>query len=126
MIAVVAGYAIYNHTRQPARVPALVPTNFRNMKPMPTSLITRLTRDGIAPPSPALDQVEPYLRANRRSADSLLAAFCITGDQTLLREALERYPKDPKVCFKGYLTGPYNSTNRWPLIGANGWTRSNN
>jgi len=76
---------------------------------MPTSLITRLTRDGIAPPSPALDQVEPYLRANRRSADSLLAAFCITGDQTLLREALERYPKDPKVCFKGYLTGPYNS-----------------
>jgi len=44
-------------------------------------------------------QVESYLQANRRSAASLLAAFRLTGDSTLLREALETYPNDARVNF---------------------------
>jgi RNA polymerase sigma factor (sigma-70 family) len=44
-------------------------------------------------------QVESYLKANRRSAASLLAAFRATGDPTLLEEAMQKYPNDPQVAF---------------------------
>jgi hypothetical protein len=43
------------------------------------------------------DQVEPYLGSNKRSAESLLAAFRVTADPALLREAVERYPQDAQV-----------------------------
>jgi hypothetical protein len=43
------------------------------------------------------EQIEPYLEGSRRSAESLLAAFRITADPTLLQEALERYPEDPRA-----------------------------
>ncbi len=128
-LVVVAAYITYDRPRQRVPEAARIPNDLSNMKPTtkphvpanaprsepearaqepsPTSLLTRLTRDGIAPPDVTLAQVEPYLRANGRSAGSLLAAFYVTGDQGLLREAMEKYPKDPKVCFVGYLTGPY-------------------
>ena len=38
------------------------------------------------------DQVEPCLQAGRHRAESLLAAFRVTNDPALLREALEEYP----------------------------------
>ena len=47
-------------------------------------------------------QLEPYLEENRRSAESLLAAFRTTEDQAFLREAVEKYPKDPRVSFAAY------------------------
>jgi RNA polymerase sigma factor (sigma-70 family) len=44
-------------------------------------------------------QLEAYLEENRRSPGSLLAAFRATKDQTLLQEAIEKYPNDPQVAF---------------------------
>ena len=46
-----------------------------------------------------LEQLAPYLEAKQRNAESLLAAFHVTGDPTALREALEKYPGDPRVNF---------------------------
>jgi hypothetical protein len=46
-----------------------------------------------------LAQLAPYLEAKQRNAESLVAAFHVTGDPTALREALERYPADPRVNF---------------------------
>lgn len=47
----------------------------------------------------SLAQVAPFLEAKKRNAESLLAAFRLTGDQALLQEALEKYPNDPHVNF---------------------------
>jgi len=47
----------------------------------------------------SLQQVAPYLKANQRSAESLIAASRLTGDLSLLREAMEKYPNDPRVNF---------------------------
>ena len=46
-----------------------------------------------------LEQLAPYLEAKQRNAESLLAAFRATGDSTVLREAVEKYPDDPRVNF---------------------------
>jgi tetratricopeptide (TPR) repeat protein len=45
------------------------------------------------------EQVESYLKENRRSAASLLAAFRATGDPTLLQEAMQMFPDDSQVAF---------------------------
>jgi tetratricopeptide (TPR) repeat protein len=47
----------------------------------------------------SLEQVASYLKANQRSAESLIAASHLTGDLSLLREAVEKYPNDPGVNF---------------------------
>lgn len=47
----------------------------------------------------SLQEVAPYLEAKQRNAESLLAAFRATGDTNLLREAVEKYPNDPRVNF---------------------------
>src|SRR5262245_27265461 len=60
-----------------------------------SNLISRL-ESGDTPRLTA-EQVEPYLEKNRRSAESLLAAFRATADKTFLREAMEKYPTDPRV-----------------------------
>ncbi len=51
------------------------------------------------PPQLTPAQVESYLKDNRRSAASLLAAFRATGDPALLQEAMDKYPNDPRVDF---------------------------
>ena len=47
----------------------------------------------------SLQQVAPYLKVKQRSAESLIAASHLTGDLSLLREAVEKYPTDPRVSF---------------------------
>jgi RNA polymerase sigma factor (sigma-70 family) len=47
-----------------------------------------------------LKQLEPYLKANGRSAASLLAAFRTSRDASLLKEAMQKYPNDPQVAFE--------------------------
>ena len=59
----------------------------------PTNLIARLL-SGDASFKLSSQQVEPYLQANRRSAESLLAAFRTTEDPAFLREAMEKYPNE--------------------------------
>jgi hypothetical protein len=43
------------------------------------------------------EQLETYLRENKRNAASLLAAARISRDPTFLREALKSFPGDPRV-----------------------------
>jgi hypothetical protein len=45
------------------------------------------------------EQIESYLKANHRDAASLLAMTRITGDKSYLREAMEKFPNDPRVAF---------------------------
>jgi len=47
-----------------------------------------------------IEQVESYLKANRRNAASLLAAYRTTGNPALLEEAMQKYPNDPQVDFE--------------------------
>ncbi len=85
------------HPRRPAphlrvaRPPAEPPLE----DSQPTDLLARLFNGGSLKLS--REQVEPYLQDNRRSAESLLVAFRITADPTLLQEVLERYPHDPRA-----------------------------
>jgi hypothetical protein len=51
------------------------------------------------------EQLEAYLAQNHRSAQSLLAAERTTGDKSFLREAMEKYPNDPRVAFEAYFRG---------------------
>jgi hypothetical protein len=50
-------------------------------------------------------QVEPYLLANHRNAESLLAALQTTGDKAFLREAMQKFPTDPKVAYSALFFG---------------------
>jgi predicted Zn-dependent protease len=50
-------------------------------------------------PKLTLEQVESYLAANQRRAETLLAAFQASGDKRWLQEAKEKYPNDPSVAF---------------------------
>ena len=45
----------------------------------------------------SLSQVAPYLEAKQRSAESLLAASCVTGDPACLQEAVAKFPNDARV-----------------------------
>lgn len=65
-----------------------------------TNLMDRLLAGDF--PTLTLDKVAGYLRENRRSADSLLGAFHATRDPSLLREAMERFPNDPRVAQAAY------------------------
>ncbi len=56
------------------------------------------------------DQVEPFLTQRKRSAEALLAAAQATGDKAYLREAMEKFPNDPRVAYAAYyLSGPYDN-----------------
>jgi len=50
-----------------------------------------------APNRLTVAQLESYLMDHGRNAASLLAAYRTTGDQTLLAEAMQKYPNDPQV-----------------------------
>jgi hypothetical protein len=52
------------------------------------------------PPEPAA--IEPYLEANRRAAETLLAAVRVTGDKKYLQEALDRFPTNRLVALEAY------------------------
>ena len=62
-----------------------------------TNLYNRFTN---AAPKLSPAQVQAFLKANRTNAASLLAAYRTSGDQALLKEAIEKYPNDPTVAFE--------------------------
>ena len=62
-----------------------------------TNLHARLVNN---PPKIAAAQLEDYLKAHRRNAASLLAAFRVTHDPALLAEAMQKYPNDAQVDFE--------------------------
>jgi hypothetical protein len=53
-------------------------------------------------PPISIREVEAYLEANHRNAASLLAAARITGDEDLYKEAVAKFPDDPRVAFDGW------------------------
>jgi hypothetical protein len=65
------------------------------------------------PPGMSRAQIESYLEQNRRSAESLLAAFRLTRDRALLQEAAEKYPNDPRVHYAGWISA-YRDDNSSP------------
>jgi hypothetical protein len=76
---------------------AVAPTNAPATK---TNLLVQIM-DGVEMPKLTLEQVQPYLEANRRNAESLLAARQATGDQAFLKEAMQKFPNDPRVAYAG-------------------------
>jgi hypothetical protein len=62
-----------------------------------TNLYNRFTN---AAPKLSPAQVQAFLKANRTNATSLLAAYRTSGDESLLKEAMEKYPDDPMVAFE--------------------------
>jgi len=65
----------------------------------PDTSLLQLLRSG-EPPRLTTAQLDSYLRENRRSAGSLLAAYRTSQDPALLREAMTKYPTDPQVAFE--------------------------
>jgi RNA polymerase sigma factor (sigma-70 family) len=72
--------------------------------PLVTNAYSRLMKQGLLPEL-APEQLSDYLEQNRRSAASLLAAFYATRDKALLREAMDKYPNDPRVCLTALVKG---------------------
>jgi hypothetical protein len=72
-----------------------------------SNLIARLLKG--ESPKLTREQIESYLAGNRRSADSLLAAFRTTRDRTFLQEAMEKFPNDPRVDFDAIFQGQTSS-----------------
>jgi hypothetical protein len=79
-----------------------------------TNLNLQLRKDDQRPKL-TTEQVEAYLQGNRRNRDSLLAAFRLTDDPALLKEAMQRFPNDPQVGFRAALdTGlPPDARRQW-------------
>jgi RNA polymerase sigma factor (sigma-70 family) len=63
-----------------------------------TNLVEHFAKDG-KPIKLTRDQVDAYLKTNGRNAATLLAAFRASDDPTLLQEAMEKFPNDPRVDF---------------------------
>jgi hypothetical protein len=79
-------------------MPVTAQTNALPMEGLPsTNLLARLMEN---PVKLTAEQAESYLKANRRSVASLLAAYHTTGDLALLKEAMQKYPSDPRVAFE--------------------------
>lgn len=76
--------------------------------PGPTNWLTRLQAGEM--PELSAEEAEAYVTANKRSAESLLAAFRASKDKAYLREALEKFPDDPKVNFAGYFEVLHNQS----------------
>jgi RNA polymerase sigma factor (sigma-70 family) len=53
----------------------------------------------IEAPKLSVGEIETYLQQNKRSVESLLAAFRVSGDKAYLREAATSFPNDPAVQF---------------------------
>jgi hypothetical protein len=77
-----------------------------------TNLLTRVLR-GEEPPKLTPEQIGPYLEANRRSVESLLAASRTTGDKAFLQEAKEKYPNDPRVAFDALIWSKPEERRQW-------------
>lgn len=65
--------------------------------PVVTNLFARLAESDI--PRVSREQLEGYLNQNQRSAGALLGALRASGDNSLLAEAKEKFPHDPRVQF---------------------------
>jgi len=86
-------------TPAPQPVRALAPTagSTDEVAPVANPVLTRVARGDTNVFMLSTDQVQAFLARNRTNADSLLAAFNVTMDPELLREAARRYPSNVLV-----------------------------
>lgn len=98
--------------RLPApQVQFIAPTNAAPVAegPVLTNLYSRFQNEVVNLTS---EQVEAYLKANRTNASTLLAAYRTSRNSALLREAMEKYPKDPQVAFEAIFATDLSSDER--------------
>jgi hypothetical protein len=69
-----------------------------------TNLIAWLAKGESLPVK--LEQLTVYLQANHRNAESLLAAYQATHEKSLLEEAMQKYPHDPRVAYTAWFRSP--------------------
>jgi RNA polymerase sigma factor (sigma-70 family) len=63
-------------------------------KPSPMEQLAQAAANNLS-----AEQIEAYLQQNKRSAESLLAAYRVSHDLAYLREAAAAFPKEPAVQF---------------------------
>ncbi len=95
--------ALSSHARLPARhLPLVADSDLSAAEdPSATNLFFRIFGTNDIPRLKP-EQLEAWLKAGHRSAASLLAASRVTGDRSFLREAMEKYPNDPRVALDAY------------------------
>lgn len=83
-------------------------------EPEATNMFRRLLM-GKDIPKLTPEQIAAYLAANHRNAESLLAGLHTTGDRAFLREAMEKFPHDPKVVYAALFFGDLSpeETRQW-------------
>jgi hypothetical protein len=86
-----------------APLPAAIPST--NTAVAETNFLKRLLSEGHEPPTITREQAEAFAAANGRRADALLAAWRASGDAGFLREAMTRFPNDPRVAFMAWAKG---------------------
>jgi hypothetical protein len=79
--------------------------------PGPTNWFARMQAGDY--PQLSSEEVEAYVTANKRSMESLLAAYRASKDRMFLREALEKFPDDPKVNFAGYFDALFRNKENY-------------
>jgi tetratricopeptide (TPR) repeat protein len=82
----------------PTAMMAVAPTNMLQT----TNLYDRLLKDKLI--KLTREQAEAYLKANGRTATTLLAAFRTSGDAELLQEAMQKFPNDAHVAFEAAMS----------------------
>jgi hypothetical protein len=70
-----------------------------------TNLLTRLLKGDGEPPRVSRAQADAFASANGRRAEALLAAWRASGDASFLREAMEKFPNDPRVAYMAWCKG---------------------
>jgi hypothetical protein len=79
-------------------------------EPQPKANLLTLILKGKAP-ALTMEQLEPYLQANHRSAESLLIAYQQTHNRELLDEAIAKYPNDPQVAYTAWFRAQPNAND---------------
>lgn len=74
-----------------------------------TNFLARLANGESLPVT--LEQLVTYLEANHRNAESLLAAYQATHQQSLLDEAITNFSRDPLVAYNAWFRTPADRDN---------------
>jgi hypothetical protein len=90
--------------------PSPVASGTEAADPASTNYVLRLIEG--EKPKLTSEQIESYLKENHRGAASLLAIARVTGDKSFLKEAMEKFPDDPRVAFDAVFFGSGSADER--------------
>lgn len=132
-VLLIIGMAVFHQTRSPRSAieapPVLpVPDSGATLHASIRHIPEQAVQAAPAPPKPDLlallmqgktnlqvstEQLQEYLEKDHRNVESLLGAYRTTRDTNLLREAAEKFPKDPRVAFDSVFFGPADERRKW-------------